>query len=300
MTQAARSGRQNIIEGSERASTSKETEMRLTDVALASLGELRGDYEIWILKHRQPPWDPASDEAQAVYRTRLDPVSESAENAHASGLYLLAQEAKFAAWVNSPDSLVAANALHILVQRAIKVLLRQKEAQGRMFEESGGFRERLAAVRQRARAAQAVGTDDAPAARSAASRCAGARRSPAEAPASRSGAAPRIRTARACGRWSRRLTARTGVMVSRASSPAVPADVVEVVDVSEHAKFQKSQFFLLRLPSTMRYIIIDVKSGNSPCGCRGRSVIAEKRVFKRSRATGDVWKSGRPSKVSDL
>lgn len=154
MTQAARSGRQNIIEGSERASTSKETEMRLTDVALASLGELRGDYEIWLLKHAQPPWEPDSDEAKAVYQTRLDPVSETAENAHASGLYLLAQERKFASWVDSPDSLVAANALHILVQRAIKVLLRQKEAQGRMFADAGGFRERLTAVRLETRMAR--------------------------------------------------------------------------------------------------------------------------------------------------
>jgi len=49
MTQAARSGRQNIIEGSERSSTSKDTEMKLTDAARASLSELRGDYEIVIL-----------------------------------------------------------------------------------------------------------------------------------------------------------------------------------------------------------------------------------------------------------
>lgn len=49
MTQAARSGRQNIIEGSERSATSKDTEMKLTDVARASLSELRGDYEILII-----------------------------------------------------------------------------------------------------------------------------------------------------------------------------------------------------------------------------------------------------------
>ncbi|MBP7944914.1 MAG: four helix bundle protein [Verrucomicrobia bacterium] len=45
MTQAAQSGRQNIIEDSERSSTSKDTEMKLTDVARASLSELRGNYE---------------------------------------------------------------------------------------------------------------------------------------------------------------------------------------------------------------------------------------------------------------
>ncbi len=55
MVQAARSGRQNIIEGSERSATSKDTEMKLTDVARASLSELRGDYEIWILDRGELP-----------------------------------------------------------------------------------------------------------------------------------------------------------------------------------------------------------------------------------------------------
>jgi four helix bundle protein len=53
MTQAARSGRQNIIEGSERSATSKDTEMKLTDVARASLSELRGDYEIPIVTAKE-------------------------------------------------------------------------------------------------------------------------------------------------------------------------------------------------------------------------------------------------------
>jgi len=151
MTQAARSGRQNIVEGSERAATSKETEMKLTDVARASLAELRGDYEIWVLKHRQAPWEPRSTEAQAVFGVRLDPVSANAENAHLSGLYLLAQEKKFAPWIDSGDSLVAANAMLILLQRAIHILNRQIEAQGRLFLERGGFRERLTAARLEAR-----------------------------------------------------------------------------------------------------------------------------------------------------
>ena len=63
MTQAARSGRQNIIEGSERSSTSKDTEMKLTDVARASLSELRGESEIFILEARenQKPAEPSPD-----------------------------------------------------------------------------------------------------------------------------------------------------------------------------------------------------------------------------------------------
>ncbi|TVS17410.1 MAG: four helix bundle protein, partial [Planctomycetaceae bacterium] len=64
MTQAARSGRQNIIEGSERSATSKDTEMKLTDVARASLSELRGDYEILILDRNQLPWSAHSPEAK--------------------------------------------------------------------------------------------------------------------------------------------------------------------------------------------------------------------------------------------
>lgn len=63
MTQAARSGRQNIIEGSERSATSKDTEMKLTDVAWASLCELRGDYEIVILDRNQLPWSVHSADA---------------------------------------------------------------------------------------------------------------------------------------------------------------------------------------------------------------------------------------------
>ena len=43
MVGASRSGKQNIIEGSERAKTSSETEIKLTDVAKASLAELQGD-----------------------------------------------------------------------------------------------------------------------------------------------------------------------------------------------------------------------------------------------------------------
>lgn len=71
MTQAARSGRQNIIEGSERSSTSKDTEMKLTDVARASLSELRGDYEVFILDRGQLPWSVHSP------RPRLSTPSRS-------------------------------------------------------------------------------------------------------------------------------------------------------------------------------------------------------------------------------
>ncbi|MDD5706244.1 MAG: hypothetical protein PHR35_09980 [Kiritimatiellae bacterium] len=49
MTQAARSGVANNVDGNERTATSKETEMKLTSVAFASLSELKGDCEKWLI-----------------------------------------------------------------------------------------------------------------------------------------------------------------------------------------------------------------------------------------------------------
>ena len=62
MTQAARSVPANIAEGNSRHSTSKETEMRLTDVARASLSELANDYLNWLMRHECAPWSVKSEE----------------------------------------------------------------------------------------------------------------------------------------------------------------------------------------------------------------------------------------------
>lgn len=91
MSQAARSGRQNIIEGSERASTSKDTEMKLSDVARASLGELRGDYEIFILDRGELPWSIHSPEARAVNQVSLDDPPFSDDMVHESARHALTQ-----------------------------------------------------------------------------------------------------------------------------------------------------------------------------------------------------------------
>lgn len=60
MQQAARSCKQNIVEGSQAASTSKETEIKLTNVARASLGELEEDYMDYLLFHQLPLWGKES------------------------------------------------------------------------------------------------------------------------------------------------------------------------------------------------------------------------------------------------
>ncbi|MDZ4198955.1 MAG: four helix bundle suffix domain-containing protein, partial [Kiritimatiellia bacterium] len=148
MTQAARSGRANIAEGSERAATSKETEMKLTDVARASLAELKGDYEFWLLRRKLAPWPTSSTEAREVFNLRLDPnpIGEG-DDLHKASRYLLTQADKFAPWLDSDDSDRAANAMLILLSRTLNMLNRQRAAQGVHFRKEGGFRERLSAVR---------------------------------------------------------------------------------------------------------------------------------------------------------
>ena len=151
MTQAARSGRQNIIEGSERSATSKDTEMKLTDVARASLSELRGDYEIVILDHNQIPWSVHAPEAKAVNAISLDPAPFTDDMVHESAKHALKQRKKYAQWLDSDDAVVVANAMLIIIGRALNMLKKQVEAQGRAFEQTGGFSERLTAKRIEAR-----------------------------------------------------------------------------------------------------------------------------------------------------
>ncbi len=72
MVQAARSGRQNIAEGSRAAATSSQTELRLINVARASLDELLLDYEDYLRHRRLPQWHLQSAEAQADQVDRSD------------------------------------------------------------------------------------------------------------------------------------------------------------------------------------------------------------------------------------
>ncbi len=151
MTQAARSGRQNIIEGSERSATSKDTEMKLTDVARASLSELRGDYEIWILDRGELPWSVHSPEAQEANAISLDPATFTDDMVLESAKHALEQRKKYARWLDADDALTVANAMLIIIGRALNMLKSQITAQGEAFEETGGFSERLTARRIEAR-----------------------------------------------------------------------------------------------------------------------------------------------------
>jgi four helix bundle suffix protein len=147
MTQAARSGRQNIIEGSERSSTSKDTEMKLTDVARASLSELRGDFEIFILDRGYFPWSVHQEQAKAINSISIDNPLFNDDSVHESAKHAISQRAKYALWLDDQDAIVVANTLLLMISRTLNMLKRQIESQGKAFEEKGGFSERLHARR---------------------------------------------------------------------------------------------------------------------------------------------------------
>jgi len=162
MTQGGRSGRQNIVEGSERSATSKDTEMVLTDVARASLSELRGDFEIWIIDRGQVPWSVHSPEAREINAISLDAPTFTDDVVHESAKHALEQRKKYAKWLDSEDDVVVANAMLIIIGRAVNMLKKQIAAQGKTFEETGGFRERLTTKRLEARAQAAETGPDCP------------------------------------------------------------------------------------------------------------------------------------------
>ncbi len=159
MTQAARSGVANIAEGSARHKTSRETEMKLTDVARASLAELSGDYLNWLLQQGKLPWEKSSPDARAVYGIRLDRPEYGDDALHSAAAHILAQKKRFSQWLDSDDDGEVANAMLILIARVINMLNRQMESQSESFQKEGGFREKLNTLRVEARAKQQLAPD---------------------------------------------------------------------------------------------------------------------------------------------
>ena len=83
MVQAARSGVQNIAEGSQASGTSKKTEMKLTSVARASLEELRLDYEDFLRQRQLPQWDRLTTLSAALQSAACQPPWKTCRLANA-------------------------------------------------------------------------------------------------------------------------------------------------------------------------------------------------------------------------
>ena len=163
MIGAARSARQNMVEGSSRAGTSKETELRLYDVAKGSLEELAGDFEAYLVGCGVAPWAADDELSVGLKALRIDPYGgDMGDNArHDYGEYILAMRKRFANFLESADPIVAANSALVIIDRACALLARQIAATCEEFHEKGGFTERLSAVRLERRDAKVV-ADGAP------------------------------------------------------------------------------------------------------------------------------------------
>jgi four helix bundle suffix protein len=160
MVQAARSGVQNIAEGSQASGTSKKTELKLTNVARASLEELRLDYEDFLRQRRLPLWqrdDPRRKRLIARRCTTADEVAqwvaEVRNGQHGrDGRY--GQSTKSMSSTKSTKSTypeIAANAALALSAVACSLLDRQLASLAAAFEKDGGFTERLYRTRIRSR-----------------------------------------------------------------------------------------------------------------------------------------------------
>lgn len=156
MTQAARSGQANIAEGNARHYTSRETEMKLTDVARASIAELAGDYTFWLLNNNQVPWSQKNSLFYTIAHTSLDRAVYTEDVQHESGLHILRQKERFDVWLKSSDSVVVANCVLILCNRLMMMLQKQMDKMLSSFREEGGFTETLTAERLNARTAQNI------------------------------------------------------------------------------------------------------------------------------------------------
>ena len=134
MVQAARSGKQNIIEGSEASGTSKETELKLTNVAKASLEELLEDYLDYLKTHSLPEWPKDSEKGLAARRLGRVGTWEA-----------------FVPHIEKKSDEVVANLMVSLIRQCTYLLAKQIAQLEADFKRHGGIRERMYAARSEAR-----------------------------------------------------------------------------------------------------------------------------------------------------
>ena len=136
MVQAARSGKQNIAEGSMASGTSKKFELKLVGVARASLEELLLDYQEFLRQCNLPLWEKNHPEAHKIRKL-----------AYAS----YRSYRTYKTYIESSDPEVAANSMICLIHQSNYLLDRQLRQLEKQFLEQGGFTEKLHHARQNAR-----------------------------------------------------------------------------------------------------------------------------------------------------
>ena len=135
MVQAARSGKQNIVEGCMASGTSAKTELKLLNVAKASLHELNEDFEDYLKTRGHRQWEEGSAELEAMRRLGRD---------HQDAAYFMAL-----AETRPPETI--ANMTIVLLKQADYLLHRQIQRLSDDFVKEGGFSERMMRVRKQNR-----------------------------------------------------------------------------------------------------------------------------------------------------
>lgn len=134
MVQAARSGKQNIAEGSKASATSKETELRLTNVARASLQELLVDYEDFLRVRKLPKW-----EFEHPYSIRLAKLIRTPE----------ANYETFKRGIEHENPEICANVVLGLIRATLSLLTKLINRLEDDFINNGSIKERMSQARLR-------------------------------------------------------------------------------------------------------------------------------------------------------
>lgn len=156
MVMAARSAPANIAEGSSRRQTSRETEMRLTDVARATLSELLSDFMAFSLTYNVEPWPRDSENYRAFQSIQLDQPHYGPDIEHDAWLHVQSQRKRFAPWVESDNMVVCVNSIKQLINRNIIMLQKMMLRQLDDFKHNGGFTEGLSKERLAAQTLNSV------------------------------------------------------------------------------------------------------------------------------------------------
>jgi restriction system protein len=136
MIQAARSGKQNIAEGSMVSGTSRKSELKLIGIARASLEELLLDYHDFLRQRTLLLWEKNHPQAEAIRKLAWE-KNRSYET--------------YKTYVEASPPEIAANTLICLIHQANYLLDQQLRQLGKQFIEKGGFTEKLYQVRQQAK-----------------------------------------------------------------------------------------------------------------------------------------------------
>ena len=139
MVQAARSGNKNIAEGSQASGTSKEAEIKLVNVARASLEELLGDYRDFLRQRGLRLWE--KDSKEALFVRKLGAKKDASYDS-------------FKTYIESRPPEVVANILICLIHQTNYLLDQQLRQLEKAFLQEGGLRERMTRARLAERARQ--------------------------------------------------------------------------------------------------------------------------------------------------